>query len=126
MGKSAKKKARRKPALLARLRAHFGDDPSQLPIVEQSFALYHRPNIHPAIEEMLTAARAAALDGTALAARASRHRLVTAATPATRLRLLDEAVKADAAPAPAAATKGRLEPSLFPSSLEGETISPNG
>lgn len=41
------------PALLARLREHFGGDPSQLPVVEQTFELYHRANLHLAVEQLL-------------------------------------------------------------------------
>jgi cell division protease FtsH len=41
------------PSLLLRLRAHFGCDPSRLPVVEQEFASYERANLHFALEEML-------------------------------------------------------------------------
>src|SRR5262249_44522809 len=41
------------PALFAGLRDHFGTDPAKLPVVEQSFQHYHRPNLHLAVEEML-------------------------------------------------------------------------
>jgi hypothetical protein len=39
--------------LLLRLRDHYATDPGMLPVVEQSFQLYHRPNLHLAIEELL-------------------------------------------------------------------------
>src|SRR6266566_5181671 len=41
------------PALLQRLRAHFGCDPAALPVVEQEFAPYERANLHLALAEML-------------------------------------------------------------------------
>jgi hypothetical protein len=41
------------PVLLQRLRAHFGTDPSALPVVEQEFAPYERANLHLALEELL-------------------------------------------------------------------------
>jgi hypothetical protein len=41
------------PALLRRLRSHFGGDPSTLPVVEQTFAGYERANLHLALVEML-------------------------------------------------------------------------
>jgi hypothetical protein len=41
------------PALLQRLRTHFGGDPARLPVVEQTFDFYERPNLHLAIEECL-------------------------------------------------------------------------
>jgi hypothetical protein len=41
------------PNLLRRLREHFGGDPARLPVVEQEFAAYERPNLHLAIEETL-------------------------------------------------------------------------
>ena len=40
------------PPLLARLWAHFGQDPGKLPALEQEFATYERPNLHLAIEEL--------------------------------------------------------------------------
>jgi cell division protease FtsH len=39
--------------LLVRLRDHFPTDPARLPVVEQSFQHYERPNLHLAIEELL-------------------------------------------------------------------------
>jgi hypothetical protein len=41
------------PPLLTRLRGHFATEPAGLPVVEQSFQFYHRPNLHLAVEEML-------------------------------------------------------------------------
>lgn len=41
------------PALLARLRAHFGCDPAALPVVEQPFATYERANVQLALTELL-------------------------------------------------------------------------
>jgi hypothetical protein len=51
-GKARKKKST--PLLLRRLRKHFGADPADLPVVEHNFDLHERPNLHLAIEEMLT------------------------------------------------------------------------
>jgi transposase len=52
--------------------------------------------LHQALDHGLTAARRAALDGTLVAAQASRHKLVNAATLAKRRTQLAEAVAADA------------------------------
>jgi hypothetical protein len=41
------------PALLQRLRSHFGCEPSTLPVVEQQFDAYERANLHLALTEML-------------------------------------------------------------------------
>ncbi|MBN9519094.1 26S protease regulatory subunit [bacterium] len=41
------------PALLARLREHFGRDPAALPVVEQEFAAYERANVQLALAELL-------------------------------------------------------------------------
>jgi cell division protease FtsH len=41
------------PALLQRLRAHFGSDPCTLPVVEQQFDPFERANLHLALTEML-------------------------------------------------------------------------
>ncbi|HEY1381491.1 MAG TPA: AAA family ATPase [Gemmataceae bacterium] len=41
------------PALLTRLREHFAADPAQLPVVEQTFQPYHRPNLHVAVQGLL-------------------------------------------------------------------------
>src|SRR5262245_3795895 len=51
--KKRKKRARKEPSLLKRLRTHFGTDPADLPVVEQRFDLYDRPNLHLAIQELL-------------------------------------------------------------------------
>jgi hypothetical protein len=48
-----KKRAKADPALLKRLRTHFGEDPARLPVVEQHFDPYERPNLHLAVEELL-------------------------------------------------------------------------
>lgn len=42
-----------KPALLQRLERHFRNDPATLPVVEQHVAVYERPNLHLAIEELI-------------------------------------------------------------------------
>ncbi len=54
MSAKTHKKKRRAPLLLRRLRKHFGADPADLPVVEQTFDLHDRPNLHLAIEEMLS------------------------------------------------------------------------
>lgn len=41
------------PALLQRLRSHFGQEPTRLPVVEQEYAFYERANLHLALAEML-------------------------------------------------------------------------
>ncbi|AWM40449.1 ATP-dependent zinc metalloprotease FtsH [Gemmata obscuriglobus] len=62
---SAKKKRKASaPPLLARLRKHFGTDPSKLPVVEQTFPNYDRANLHLTLDELLReSAPAAALVG---------------------------------------------------------------
>jgi hypothetical protein len=45
------------PAPLRRLRGHFGCEPATLPVLEQSFELYERPNLHLALEELLSEPR---------------------------------------------------------------------
>ena len=47
------RRAAPEPALLRRLRAHFRADPARLPVVEQVFEGYDRPNLYLAIEECL-------------------------------------------------------------------------
>jgi hypothetical protein len=49
----AKSKSKSDPVLLRRLRKHFDSNPAELPVIEQSFAIYERPNLHLAIEELL-------------------------------------------------------------------------
>ena len=49
----AKSRTKNEPSLLRRLRKHFGCDPAALPVVEQQFAFYERPNLHLALEELL-------------------------------------------------------------------------
>jgi hypothetical protein len=65
MGRSGSRKSKRPtPALLRRLVKHFDTDPGKLPVLEQDFAVYERPNLHMAIEELLAGeARAARLIG---------------------------------------------------------------
>jgi hypothetical protein len=41
------------PALLARLRRHFGTDPAGLPVVIENFESFQRPNLHLTIEKLL-------------------------------------------------------------------------
>jgi hypothetical protein len=50
---SKKKRAKAEPILLRKLRQHFGVDPATLPVLEQQFALFERPNLHLALDEML-------------------------------------------------------------------------
>jgi hypothetical protein len=51
--KKAASRSKPEPTLLRRLRKHFGADPAELPIVEQEFSLYDRPNLHLALDETL-------------------------------------------------------------------------
>ncbi len=55
-----KPKLKSKSAILNRLRTHFGCEPSGLTVVEQSFAFYERPNLHLAIEDLLSKPRCGA------------------------------------------------------------------
>jgi hypothetical protein len=50
-----KKRAAKRTTPLARLRRHLKADPAELPVVEQHFDTYERPNLHLAIEELLRA-----------------------------------------------------------------------
>jgi cell division protease FtsH len=47
------KRRKRAPALLKRLQQHFQRNPAELPVIEQKFEPYERPNLHLAIEELL-------------------------------------------------------------------------
>src|SRR5687767_2941670 len=40
-------------SLTALLRAHFGKDPSKLPVVETLFGFHERPNLHLALQDLL-------------------------------------------------------------------------
>src|SRR5262245_3528876 len=55
MAKKAKSPA--KSAVVRKLTRHLGTDPAALPVLQQEFATYDRPNLHLAIEEMLRPAR---------------------------------------------------------------------
>ena len=48
----AKSRTKSEPGLLRRLRKHVGCDPAALPVVEQHFEPYQRPNLHLALEEL--------------------------------------------------------------------------
>jgi cell division protease FtsH len=48
-----RKRRAKRSALLARLAKHLKTDPASLPVLEQSFAAYERPNLHLAIEKLL-------------------------------------------------------------------------
>jgi cell division protease FtsH len=54
MSGKTRKKRRPGPLLLRRLRKHFDAEPADLPVVQQTFAMHERPNLHLAIEEMLS------------------------------------------------------------------------
>jgi hypothetical protein len=41
------------PNLFRRLRSHFGAKPAQLPVLQQDFAIYERPNLHLAVQELV-------------------------------------------------------------------------
>jgi hypothetical protein len=47
------KKPARVPALLGRLRRHLKADPASLPVLEQGFAYYERPNLHLALDTLV-------------------------------------------------------------------------
>ena len=47
-----------RPNLFLRLESHFCADPADLPVLEQNYAFYERPNLHLAIEELAEAADA--------------------------------------------------------------------
>lgn len=54
MAKSKRKaRSKRVPVLLRQLREHFKGNPAKLPVIEQQFAPYERPNLHLAVEELL-------------------------------------------------------------------------
>lgn len=53
--KKKPKKPTKLPALLARLRRHFGTDPAKLPVIEQTFPNYDRANLHITLGELLAA-----------------------------------------------------------------------
>ncbi|MBI1916857.1 MAG: 26S protease regulatory subunit [Planctomycetes bacterium] len=53
MAQKRKKRVKREPSLLKRLRTHFGTEPAELPVVEQHFDVYERPNLHLAILELI-------------------------------------------------------------------------
>ena len=74
--------------------------------LERHLPDWNRQLLRQALAEGLTPAELAALDGSDLAANASRHRLVNAATLAQRLRLLGEAIAADGAGQAPAAVPG--------------------
>lgn len=46
----------KKSILLRRLRRHFGANPAKLPLLEQTYATYERPNLHLAIEDLAKSA----------------------------------------------------------------------
>jgi hypothetical protein len=49
----AKSKRKAETGFLKRLRNWFDCDPAELPVIEQNFATYERPNLHLAIEELM-------------------------------------------------------------------------
>jgi hypothetical protein len=49
-----RRKLKPAPLLLRRLRSHFGADPGEVPVFEQQFEMHERPNLHLAMEEMLS------------------------------------------------------------------------
>ena len=62
MAKMKRRKTR--SVLLSRLRRRLGVDPAQLPVLEQTFDFYERPNLHLALEELMRAPTAPLLDST--------------------------------------------------------------
>jgi cell division protease FtsH len=53
MAKATARKKAAEPTLYARLRDHFGRPPVDLPVLQQRFANYERPNLQLALDEML-------------------------------------------------------------------------
>ena len=53
MAKATARKKAAEPTLYARLRDHFGRAPVDLPVLQQRFANYERPNLQLALDEML-------------------------------------------------------------------------
>ena len=74
--------------------------------LDQHLPGWNRQVLQQALDEQLTPAQRAALDGSDVAANASRHRLVNATTLAQRLGQLDAAVAADAQDQPPPAVPG--------------------
>lgn len=54
MAQASRKKKPSESLLLKALKEHLGTDPAEVPVVEQTFELHDRPNVHLAVEEMLT------------------------------------------------------------------------
>jgi hypothetical protein len=51
--KTGRKKAKKRPELLALLHSHFGVDPAGLPVIEQEFDPYHRANLHLSLVDLM-------------------------------------------------------------------------
>jgi hypothetical protein len=82
------------PVLLARLRAHFDNDPALLPVVEQEFALYERPNLHLTVEELLAEpGRQASLTGILVLEQYQEPRLALFTRPSSAKQFEDGPVK---------------------------------
>ncbi len=47
-----RKRSASRSILLGRLRRHLKEDPAKLPVLDQTFATYERPNLHLAMEEL--------------------------------------------------------------------------
>src|SRR5258708_7002590 len=48
-----RKRSPKRYSLLPRLRKHLSGDPALMPVLEQDLAVYERPNLHLAIEELI-------------------------------------------------------------------------
>jgi hypothetical protein len=82
------------PGLLTRLRDHFGCEPAHLPVIEQTFALYERPNLHLAIEEVMgEAGRRAELIGILVLEQYQEARLALFTRPASAQHFEEGPVK---------------------------------
>jgi len=57
------KKAKAVPVFLGKLKAHFGVDPGNLPVIERVFQRYERANLHQAIEDIVAQQGAVELIG---------------------------------------------------------------
>jgi len=88
--KKSPAKAKAEPALLRRLRRHFDTDPAELPIVEQEFAVYQRPNLHLALEETFAEPRRRAEQIGVLILEQYREARLAELTRATSAKRFDE------------------------------------
>src|SRR5262249_38284511 len=78
------KRAAKPPGLMPRLRLHLKTDPAKLPVLEQTFQMYERPNLHMAIEQLAAeGVETAALIGLVLHHEHDTARLAKLSRPVT-------------------------------------------